>query len=200
MWLVERLISMGPEQAQNFHNIVHGYQDLAYQYGLWTAASILCDGCTDDGFLDFRAWLIYQGKDAYLAALADPDSLSDVPTYRDCFFESLSCVGDYAYEKLTGRDAYQNFDPTEYQALKAELARDVVYGEGINYPYDQADIPTYVPRLCAKYLTPEGIKALAQSRYCTWNLTDPDILAARRESKSSRVTGRNARRRREHER
>ena len=26
-------------------------------------------GCTDDGFIDFRNWLIAQGKDIYLAFL-----------------------------------------------------------------------------------------------------------------------------------
>lgn len=184
-WLVERLVSMGPEQAQNFHNIMYGYQDLAYQYGLWTAASVMCNGCTDDGFTDFRAWLIYQGKDAYLGALADPDSLADVPAYGGCRFESLSYVGGFAYEKLTGQSAYDGFSLDAHHALTCELKQGIVYGEGINYPYDLADIPAYVPRLCARYLAPEEIKNLAQSRHCTWNLTDPDILAARQNTKKS---------------
>lgn len=190
-WLVEQLAAMGPEQAQSFHNIMQGYRDLAYQYGLWSAASILCDGCTDDGFLDFRAWLIYQGKSAYLAALRDPDSLADVPAYGGCCFETLSYVGYYAYEKLTGRDVYQDFDPAGYQALKVELGKDIVYGDGINYPYDLADIPAYVPRLCAKYLTPEQIQDLARSRVCTWNLTSPEVLAARQNvGKSKKIKNR----------
>ena len=34
------------------------------------------NGCSDDSFLDFRAWLIAQGKETYLEALRDPDTLS----------------------------------------------------------------------------------------------------------------------------
>ena len=200
-WLMEQLVDLGPEQAKRFDTMARVYMDLAYQYGLWSAASVMERyGCSDDGFMDFRAWLVAQGKEVYLAALADPDSLAGAADYQDQRFDFLPFVGDCAYEELTDRGAYQDFDPAEYQALKEELARDIVYGEGINYPYDQMDLPAYVPRLCAKYLTRKEIKDLSQSRYCTWNLTDPDILAARREPKSSRVTGKNARRKREHER
>ena len=62
-WLTEQLTARGPQQAQNFHDIFHGYQQLANQYGLWNAASLMCGGCSDDGFIDFQAWLIAQGRD-----------------------------------------------------------------------------------------------------------------------------------------
>lgn len=185
-WLMEQLVDMGPEQAKRFDTMARVYMDLAYQYGLWTAASVMERyGCSDDGFIDFRAWLVGQGKAVYMAALADPDSLAGAADYQDQRFGFLPYVGDCAYEELTGRGAYQDFDPAGYQALKAELERDIVYGDGIDYPYDLADIPAYVPRLCAKYLTPEQIQDLARSRYCTWNLTSPRVLAARQNAKKS---------------
>lgn len=103
-FLKDRLVSMGPEQAQNFHDILHAYQDLADKFGLWDAAGVMKEyGCSDDGFIDFRAWLIAQGRDVYLSALADPDSLAGVIPYGDCCFETLSYVGDYAYEQLTAK-------------------------------------------------------------------------------------------------
>lgn len=106
-YLKDRLVSMGPTQAQNFHDIIHAYEDLADKFGLWDAAGIMKEyGCSDDGFIDFRAWLIAQGREVYFAALADPDSLADVVPYGDCCFEQLSYVGDYAYEQLTGKSAY----------------------------------------------------------------------------------------------
>ena len=83
-YLKGRLVSMGAEQAQNFHDITQAYEDLAYKYGLWDAAEIISEyGCSDDGFIDFRAWLIAQGKEVYLAALADPDSLAEVEPYGE---------------------------------------------------------------------------------------------------------------------
>ena len=78
-YLKDRLVSMGHAQAQNFHDIIHVYEDLADKFGLWDAAGIMKEyGCSDDGFIDFRAWLIEQGREVYFAALADPDSLADV--------------------------------------------------------------------------------------------------------------------------
>ena len=82
-FLKDRLVSMGPEQAQNFHDILHAYEDLADKFGLWDAAGVMKEyGCSDDGFIDFRAWLIAQGRDTYLSALADPDSLAEVIPYH----------------------------------------------------------------------------------------------------------------------
>lgn len=178
-WLEGRLTEMGPEQALNFDAIIHGYRDLAYKYGLWSAASILCDGCSDDGFIDFRDWLIAQGREVYMAALKDPDSLTDVSVYGGCCFESLSCVGSYAYQKLTGRDSNENFDREDYQALVEELKKDIVYDDGIEYPYTWSETAAYLPRLCAKYITPEELARRIRQRDDTWNTTSPNIQQAR---------------------
>ena len=185
-WLIDRLVSMGPEQAQNFHDISNGYQHLAYKYGLWNAASIMCGSCSDDGFTDFRGWLIAQGRDVYLAALKDPDSLADVPAYGGCYYESLSYAGDHAYEKLTGRSAYDNFDRNSYEALKEELKKDIVYGEGIEYPYTWSETAVYLPKLCAKYLKPEELARMIEHFDDTWNITSPDIQAARKTAQKSK--------------
>ena len=185
-WLVDRLVSMGPKQAQNFHDIAHGYQDLAYQYGLWNAASIMCNGCSDDGFIDFRGWLIAQGRDVYLAALKDPDSLADVPAYGGCSYESLSYVGEYAYNKLTGHSAYDNFDRNAYQTLTKELRKDIVYSEGIGYPYTWSETAAYLPKLCAKYMEPGELEWMIEHDNDTWNTTSPDIQAARKTAQKSK--------------
>ena len=185
-WLVDRLVSMGPKQAQNFHDIAHGYQDLAYQYGLWNAASIMCNGCSDDGFIDFRGWLIAQGRDVYLTALKDPDSLADVPAYGGCSYESLSYVGEYAYNKLTGHSAYDNFDRNAYQTLTKELGKDIVYSEGIGYPYTWSETAAYLPKLCAKYMEPGELEWMIEHDNDTWNTTSPDIQAARKTAQKSK--------------
>ncbi len=185
-WLEDRLMEMSPEQALNFDNIVHGYRDLAYKYGLWSAASTMCDGCTDDGFIDFRGWLIAQGREVYMSALKDPDSLADIPVYDNCYFESLGYVGDLTYAKLTGRDSYHNFDRNAYQALVDELGKDIVYGEGIDYPYTWSETAAYLPRLCAKYMAPEELAWLIENHNETWNVTSPDIQEARATAQKSK--------------
>lgn len=128
-YLREQLVSMGPAAAKNFHDILQTYEDLADQYGLWDAVSVIKEyGCSDDGFIDFRAWLIAQGKEVYMNALRDPDTLADIEPYGDCCFECLSYVGDYAYEQLTGRSAYDEMEPDRIEKMRDELKKDS--GEG----------------------------------------------------------------------
>lgn len=178
-WLTEQLIQMGPEQALHFHDIMHGYMELADKYGLLNAAVlILEDGCYHDGFEDFCAWLIAQGKEVYLAALKDPDSLADVPAYGDCRFEALLYVGDMAYERLTGCGIDDDDARDARQQLLAELRRDIVYGAGIEYPHEWTEVAAYLPRLCAAHTTPEELRACAR-RGRLWNHDDPAIQKAR---------------------
>ena len=178
-WLAERLLEMGPEQTLNFHGILHGYMKLAYQYGLWNAAIlILEDGCYGDKFEDFRAWLIYQGKETYLAALKDPDSLADIPDHENCRFMALPYVGDMAYERLRGRMPHVDMDPDAHRRLTAELKKGIVYGAENGYPHEWAEIAAYLPRLTARHTTPEELRARGR-RGRLWNHGDPDIQKAR---------------------
>lgn len=145
---------------------MHAYTDLANRYGLWDAASIIKEyGCGDDGFLDFRSWLVAQGKEVYLAALKDPDFLAEVEPYGDCRFECLAYVGDYAYERLTGRSAYDDTDRTVFNELKHELGKEITYKDGIQYPREPWDLPAFLPKLCARYGGPDRFRVQAS----TWN-------------------------------
>ena len=180
-WLTERLLSMGPEQALNFHSIIHGYMDLADQYGLWNAATLIHeDGCYSDGFEDFRVWLIFQGRETYLAALKDPDSLADVPACveDDCRFADLPYVGSTAYARLTDRMAFDDIRPADQQHMAATLKKDIVYGAGIEYPHEWSEVAAYLPRLTAQHLTPEELRACI-CRGHLWNHDDPAIQKAR---------------------
>lgn len=146
----------------------------------------MCDGCSDNGFIDFRDWLIAQGLEVYMAALKDPDSLADVPTDRDCYCETLCYVGSYAYEELTGRDINQDFDPDISRALTEQIKPDIVYGEGIGYPYTWSETAAYLPKLCAKYMEPKELAWLIGQHNDTWNVTSPEIQEARKTAQKSK--------------
>lgn len=182
VWMQEKLIAMGPERAQGFHTIFHAYLDLANQYGLWSAASIMCEnGCSDDGFIDFRAWLISQGEEPYLAALANPDSLADVESYGNCQFEEISYVGDRALTILTGKSAYDGITPKEYTKIKEELQQDITFGEGLWYPYEWDEIEIRFPCLCAKYLDPGTVEFKLKNNQTMWLSNNPNIRKARQD-------------------
>lgn len=191
-WLIERLMDLGAEQAKKFDDIINAYMSLADQYGLWAAASVMeCGSCSDDGFLDFRGWLIAQGREVYMAALKDPDSLADVQVYPDYHVDGFQYIGAVAYENLTRRETYEDFDAGEYNVLKAELRKDIVYGEGIGYPYTWSETAAYLPRLCAAYMAPEELAWLIKYHNDTWNLTSPEIQSARATAQKSKKIKKN---------
>ena len=190
-WLIDRLVEMGPEQAMNFDYAACAYQAAAYKYGLWCAASVMLDGCSDDGFSDFQGWLIAQGREVYMAALKDPDSLADAPVHGDSYFESLCYAGDLAYEKLTGRNIYQDCDRAVSHIWREQVKTDIVYGDGIDYPYTWSETAAYLPRLCAKYFIPGELALRISQCDDTWNITSPDIQKARATAKKSKKIKRN---------
>ncbi len=173
--LKARLKELGPECAQDFHNIVHAYEDLAYKYGLWSASELM-GLATDDSFIDFRAWLISQGKEAYFSALKDPDSLADLDPGDGYWFEGFTYAGNYAMNELIGGSAYAHTDRAAYDKMIEALKGDIEYSEGINYPYECDEVADYFPRLYERYLHGSGEFIYEGS----WNYNLPEIQEARR--------------------
>jgi Protein of unknown function (DUF4240) len=103
--LEERLRKLPPDQIVDFARIRHRLDERAYTWDLWAAAFVIEDGCSDDCFRDFRAYLISLGREPYDAALRDPDSLA--PVVQDAEtgdWENADNVAPDAYESATGED------------------------------------------------------------------------------------------------
>lgn len=58
---------------------------LAERWDIWEVAYHTCSGCSDDGFIYFRNWLIGRGRKAFYAVLQNPDNLADCPVKGDSF-------------------------------------------------------------------------------------------------------------------
>ena len=76
---------------------------------LWAAAYLINGGCSDDGFDAFRGWLIAHGRSAVARAVADPDSLAELPEVRGAAStgavfeaEEVLSIGVQAYALATG--------------------------------------------------------------------------------------------------
>ena len=152
-WLVNWLVKNGdPSDAITFDYLVREYTRLSYKYGLWTAAMVMSNGFrSDDGFHYFQMWLIAQGKEVYLNALANPDSLADVGVVGHSEFESLDYIGNDAYEALTEEDPYDlPVDKAEMTRIHNDAIQDIHYGEDIESWHDE-DVLEYLPNLCAAY-------------------------------------------------
>src|SRR4051812_25119584 len=95
------LAAFPPQEIISFEKIFAKKHFLAYILNLWGAAYIINGGCSDDGFTDFRYWLISQGKAIYQAAIADPDSLASVSLDKDASHELFGYAARAAYESST---------------------------------------------------------------------------------------------------
>jgi hypothetical protein len=103
--LEERLRRLPPRQIADFARIRHGLDQRAYSWEIWGAAYVIDDGCSDDCFRDFRAYLISLGRGPYEAAVRNPDSLA--PVVQDAEqgnWENADNVAPDAYQSATGED------------------------------------------------------------------------------------------------
>jgi hypothetical protein len=141
--LASQLSTLAPEEIVDFQRIFDEAKDDAYTWPLWGAAYILGGGCSDDGFMDFRSWLISTGRETYERALADPESLADVELGPDAeeevFFEEFAYVADRVYEEKTGEEL-----PRTAGAGRSEPA-------GEPWEEDDEELERRFPRLWAKY-------------------------------------------------
>lgn len=100
----DHLSKLAPHEIIDFDTILDECRDRAYSWDLWGAIYLMNGGCSDDGFTDFRGWLISRGREVYERALGDPDSLADEfdPSEDDYELLSMLNVADEAYEASTG--------------------------------------------------------------------------------------------------
>jgi hypothetical protein len=76
---------------------------------LWAAAYLINGGCSDDGFDNFRGWLIANGREVVARAVREPDSLADLPAVRaaastGAVFEAeeVLTIAEEAHRQATG--------------------------------------------------------------------------------------------------
>lgn len=65
---------------------------------------MIMQACSDDGFEEFREWLVGRGKEAYENALKDPETLVGVLEPGEQIFPTLLGPAMDAYERVTGKE------------------------------------------------------------------------------------------------
>jgi hypothetical protein len=116
---------------------------------LWGAAHLINGGCSDDGFRDFRVWLVGRGRHAYEAALKNPDSLADILDGDPVDGFGLDMAAVRVYEEKTGlSDFYERLDREERYAPPPPPE-----GEDFDFE-DETELRKRYPNLCHLYLVP----------------------------------------------
>ena len=92
--LRKQLRALSRDEVEQFEKLFTDFERRAYRPDLWDVAIEVMGGfCSDDGFWDFRYWLVSKGKAAYQAALKDPESvLKLADDDNDCRFEDFGFV------------------------------------------------------------------------------------------------------------
>jgi hypothetical protein len=139
--LEEKLSRLPGEQIAEFQRIRHRLDEQAYSWDLWGAAYVIEDGCSDDCFRDFRAYLISLGREPYEAALHDPDSLA--PVVEDAE------TGDWENADSVAGDADDSAVGEDIPADDSDLS-----GDPSGEPWDDEDQDALVqryPRLAERF-------------------------------------------------
>ena len=97
--LYRQLIKLAPQKMLGFDCIWQEYRSLTKSPMLYGAAVLINGGVSDDRFDYFKNWLILQGRDVYHKAVADPDTLADIPIpFEDTEWEDCGYVAGHAYD------------------------------------------------------------------------------------------------------
>ena len=94
-------------------------------------------GCFDDGFRYFCPWLISEGRETFERALADPESLAELPRQEYFELESFAYVALKVFEDKGGG------------ILERDFSIEVAMSAGEEWVEDE--LPALCPKLAAKY-------------------------------------------------
>jgi hypothetical protein len=103
--LESELQKISPKDILLFDNKFRKLRGEAYTWELWGAVYIIHGGCSDDSFMDFRDWLIAQGKEFYTRTLSNPETLVEVDSKQiDVDWEGMGYIPTTVFKKITGNE------------------------------------------------------------------------------------------------
>jgi hypothetical protein len=127
--LVRLLERLSPKKIIGFNQRFYDMLKLANRWDLWAVAEIIYDGCSDDAFEDFRAWLLSMGRARFELALTSPQTVADllVPG-RDPECEALLYAAQRAYQNTIGESLPEpDYDPLAHPQGQPWKREDLKY-------------------------------------------------------------------------
>jgi len=117
---------------------------------LWAAAYLINGGCSDEGFDNFRGWLIAHGREVLARSVREPDSLSEMPAVQQA---AINGAVFEAGEVLTiAAEAHQEATGTELPASEPVVTRP---DAAMLWDFDnEEEMARRLPRLSAMFLEP----------------------------------------------
>ncbi|WP_328914437.1 MULTISPECIES: DUF4240 domain-containing protein [unclassified Streptomyces] len=166
--LVDLLAARSEREVLEYQERFDELHGALYRWDVWAAAYLIGGGCSDDGFTDFRAGIIAEGRTWYERVAADPDSLAEHPLAAAAakagedyvlFYEEVNYVAPRAFEQLTGDEedfyqAWEQYDSDAQPCAKAEQIAGIERDMGEDFDFDDAEQMHHrLPRLATLYLS-----------------------------------------------
>lgn len=162
--LVTLLTEHEPIDILRFKNIADVYANAAAENkAVWAACRVIEGAACDDVYMNFCCWLITEGKDIYLEAVRNPESLAteEMLAYIDHSIELLSFAAFDAYKRKTGQSVDEITDATantliaEYNTLSVDLIKNIDFMDDATFQGINTDairqIPLVLPKLTALF-------------------------------------------------
>ena len=136
--LAASLESMPQAEVVAFQDTLTAVIERAATYDLNGGACLVGHGNSDDGFLDFRAWLISQGRETFETVVNNPDALAQIPFHstpaEEWYLEQLHTV---AIDLISDGEPMWPYDLPKYL--------------GTNFDLSKAELRKRYPALWAKF-------------------------------------------------
>lgn len=158
--MIDVLSQYSLEDILDWELIKEGYMQITCRQDLRAASAALGACYTDEGFHGFRAWLISRGKDVFVNALLNLETLADaVIPGEDLNFEPFSSVAYFAYEarllhmgmdKNVLRDLYSDLKGRTLDAQTREnMRKELPVKTDIADGWETTDLPALFPQICS---------------------------------------------------
>ena len=126
--LQSRLSAMRPERVTQFQRALETVLERGLTWQLNGAACLVGHGNSDNGFLDFRAWLVTRGRETFERVLSDPDQLSEIPfdvtPTEEWYLEELLFVtGDLLPHGEISSYRQADYKGEHFKTTRAELKK-----------------------------------------------------------------------------
>jgi len=151
------LVELPPEDVQMFAAEYQKVMNRAYTWDLWGAGYVVMQGCSDDGFKEFRNWLISEGRDVYEAVLREPDRLAElarIPVSPEPELGDWPMLGQLdliALDLLGGFDSPNPVDTTRLHEITDGFEASPHEPSGEPFEEDPAVLSARYPRLWKIY-------------------------------------------------
>lgn len=162
--LITLLTEYEPINILRFKNIADIYASAAAENaGIWAACKAIEGTASDDIYMNFCCWLVTEGKETYLHAVKNPETLAtkEIQAYNEHSIELLSFAAFDAYKQKTGKsvdeisDSMADILMAEYKLLSVELLNDIEFIDDTPFKESKTEaiqqIPIIFPKLAAMY-------------------------------------------------